>query len=159
MRFFPGAMITFLLCAHSFQPTGPWCVQVSCSGLTDLKAFVMFFPTCVVWKTDLEPPPWTLCFMLAFSTQIEYEHFFLDGVSFPTVVAAPDLSMFVELKEELRAERTEVFVCEETEVVKVHRVVFWLLSSDCHFFIFVLNYRIHKSTLSYFRSKQLSKLS
>lgn len=45
-------------------------------------------------------------------------------MSLPTVDAAPDLSMFVELKEELRAEWTEVFVSEETEVVKVHRVVF-----------------------------------
>lgn len=66
--FFPGAMITFLLCAHSFQPTGQWCVQVSCTGLTDLKAFIMTFPTCVILKADLVAPPWTLCFMLAFST-------------------------------------------------------------------------------------------
>lgn len=124
MRFFPGAMITFLFCAHSFQPTGQWCVQVSCSGLTDLKAFIMAFPTCVILKTDLVPPPWTLCFMLAFSTQIEHEHFFLDCVSFPIAGAASYLSMFVELKEELRAGWTEVFVSTETEVVKVHRVAF-----------------------------------
>lgn len=89
-----------------------------------LKAFIMSFPTCVILKTNLEPPPWTLCFMLAFSTQIEHEHFFLDCVSFPTVAAAPDLSMFIELKEELRAEWTEVFVSEETGAVKVDKVAF-----------------------------------
>lgn len=45
-------------------------------------------------------------------------------MSLPTVGAAPDLSMFVELKEELRAGWTEVFVSKETEVVKVPRVAF-----------------------------------